>query len=515
MKKLFTSALLILSAFTMQAKDYPGNLHVSVPAMGNLEVDQTTNVTVNKQENNKYELVITDFNFEGMPVGTIDVKDVEFKENGNATFLTYNGKTTIQPNSTGEGDLQYQEVDLELTANMTDNELSAHIVINAMGMDITVSFIPESKITQIPNSNFEKFHTAEFQGNTTQEADHWHSFTSAYTTAHLYNTARRQKQSFESSDVRTGSTSTKCLLIKSAVPMGVPANGTVTTGRIQAGSMTPTNAANCAFLNLSNKDKDDNGDPFYVQLNSTPDAITFWTRFKQGQDNLACKYASMRAVVTDGTYYQDPENKTYNNIVCVAANKEIEGTDKWQQITSDFDYATYKDNKATAKAILVTISTNAQPGVASSDASNPDCIYIDDLSLVYKAALSSLKFKGEELFVAGQKEYDVNATGTYNISDIEVASDGKGANINVDINDVDGGSKATITITSEDWRTQNTYTLNIKGSTTGIHSAKNMNYPNGVQAIYNLAGQQVGSMTPGQVYIVKTTDGQTKKVIKK
>lgn len=36
-----------------------------------------------------------------------------------------------------------------------------------------------------------------------------------------------------------------------------------------------------------------------------------------------------------------------------------------------------------------------------------------------------------------------------------------------------------------------------------------------VSAIYTLAGQQVGSMTPGQVYIVKTTDGQTKKVIKK
>lgn len=515
MKKFFTSALLILSAITMQAKDYPGNLHVSVPDMGNLEVDQTTNVTVNKQENQKYELIITDFNFEGMPVGTIDVKDVDCQKNGNATFLTYNGKTTIQPNSTGEGDLQYQEVDLKLTANMTENELSAHIVINAMGMGITVSFIPQGKITQIPNSDFEKFHTAEFSGNTTKEADHWHSFTSAYTTSLLYNTARRQKQSFESNEVRTGSTGQKCLLIKSAVPMGVPANGTVTTGRIQAGSMTPTDAANCAFLDLSNTAKDDNGDPFYVQLNSTPDAITFWTRFKQGQDNLKCKYASMRAVVTDGTYYQDPENKTYNNIVCVAANKTIEGTDKWQPITSDFDYDTYKDNQATAKAILVTISTNAEPGVASSDSKNPDCIYIDDLSLVYKAALTSLKFKGEELFADNKTEYEVNATGTYNIGDIEVASDGKGANINVDLQDVDGGSKATITITSEDWRTQNIYTLNIKGSTTGIHSAKNMNFTNGVQAIYNLAGQQVGSMTPGQVYIVKTTDGQTKKVIKK
>lgn len=33
--------------------------------------------------------------------------------------------------------------------------------------------------------------------------------------------------------------------------------------------------------------------------------------------------------------------------------------------------------------------------------------------------------------------------------------------------------------------------------------------------IYTLDGQQVGSMTSGQVYIVKTTDGKTKKIIKK
>lgn len=33
--------------------------------------------------------------------------------------------------------------------------------------------------------------------------------------------------------------------------------------------------------------------------------------------------------------------------------------------------------------------------------------------------------------------------------------------------------------------------------------------------IYTLDGQQVNSMTSGKVYIVKTTDGQTKKIIKK
>ena len=51
--------------------------------------------------------------------------------------------------------------------------------------------------------------------------------------------------------------------------------------------------------------------------------------------------------------------------------------------------------------------------------------------------------------------------------------------------------------------------------TTGINKPQTVTLPNGINAIYNLAGQQVSSMTPGQVYIIKTTDGQTKKVIKK
>lgn len=49
---------------------------------------------------------------------------------------------------------------------------------------------------------------------------------------------------------------------------------------------------------------------------------------------------------------------------------------------------------------------------------------------------------------------------------------------------------------------------------TGIHTATTTAKKN-VAAIYNLAGQQVSSMTSGNVYIVKTTDGKTKKIIKK
>ena len=54
-----------------------------------------------------------------------------------------------------------------------------------------------------------------------------------------------------------------------------------------------------------------------------------------------------------------------------------------------------------------------------------------------------------------------------------------------------------------------------KKITTGIKAPQATTKANNATSIFTLAGQQVSSMTSGNVYIVKTTDGKTKKVIKK
>lgn len=54
-----------------------------------------------------------------------------------------------------------------------------------------------------------------------------------------------------------------------------------------------------------------------------------------------------------------------------------------------------------------------------------------------------------------------------------------------------------------------------KNITTGIKTLQATTKANNATSIFTLAGQQVSSMTSSNVYIVKTTDGKTKKVIKK
>ena len=294
----------------------------------------------------------------------------------------------------------------------------------------------------------------------------------------------------------------------------------MTTGRLNAGSSKAKDPSNHSYLDLSLKDVDNNGDPFYTIMNLKPDAVNVWVKYHRGAksgytwDNSKYIYASARAIITDGEYYQDPEDDKYNNIVAVAEDKTIGDTnDKWKELTIPFSYTS---TKVTPRAILVTLSTNAQPGGGSRNDNDRDVLFVDDLSLVYNCGIKTLSVKGNELKDEDADGiYTMDYKGEVNVNDIKVISDGIGAYITKSIEETRNGIEVTINVTSNDLKKVNTYTLKVNGATTGIKAPQSVTLPNGVQAIYNLAGQQVSSMTPGQVYIIKTTDGQTKKVIKK
>lgn len=374
---------------------------------------------------------------------------------------------------------------------------------------------------QIANSNFESFHTASYGSATSNEPNNWHSFMSCSGSFADY--VSGTPHTFISDDVRPGSAGTKSVKISSGIVkvlfFSIPANGTLTTGRLQAGAMSATDTDNCAFLDMNTTDTDANGDPFYAALNGKPDAINLWVKFKQGtlsSSNTAYKYATVSSTITDGSYYQDPENKTCSNIVAKAKNAQIESNGaEWQELNIPFDYASYAGNGVEAKAILVTMSTNAQPGVGSTDASNPDDLYVDDLTLVYNSKLASLSVKGTAVdgFDKDTKEYNVSNEGQASIDDIAAVADGQGAYVTKTIENVDGGQKATITVLANDLSASNTYTLNITNTSAGVNAIKSNS--SAVKAAYNLNGQRVSGTSNRGIYIVRQSDGNTMKVMKK
>lgn len=540
MKRFFTS-LLATAAFAISsmATDYKDMMTVSLD--GNQTTPTETTISVEKTDDSGYTLSLKNFvlytssgdQVFPMPVGTIVLENVEAVTKGDVTTLktsqdieiaegddpTFEG-SWIGPGLSAQGDL----IPVNMTGEIRGDKFYTVININFMGMNIDVVF--GNGGYQIENSGFENFHTATYVDGknkyTSDEPNAWHSFNSGIATgsaSFLTKYALQNGNTSVSDDVRPGSTGTKSVAIKSSIVMGFQsANGTMTTGRLQAGSPTATDAANCSFLDMSSTDTDGNGDPFYTVLNGRPDALSVWVKYKQGQVNEQYPYATVSAVITDGTRYQDPEDKAYTNVVAKAQDKTIESKGfEWQNLVIPFDYTSYASNDAQAKALLVTISTNAQPGVGSMDAENPDMIIVDDISLVYNSHLASLKVKGTEVegFDKNVLSYDLKGEGAVSVDDIEAVSDGQGAYVTKAIEGTDKGVKVTITVTSNDLKTTNVYTLNIEGATTtGINKVETTT-GKGTAAIYNVNGQRVDNMSQKGLYIIRQADGKTVKVLKK
>ena len=390
--------------------------------------------------------------------------------------------------------------------------LTADIKIPLADQDVQVVF--DSRTFQLPNSGFEEFHEVSVKGLFTtaksDEPNNWHSFMSC--TGSLESMVNTVPHTFISTEVRPGSNGSKSVLVKSGKVMGIAtANGTLTTGQLKAGSISPKDPQNNAFIDLTNEAKDANGDPFYTMLNTLPDAISVWVKFKQGEVVAEHPYATMSAVITDGSYYQEPQDKDYSDIIVgEARNNQIESTgDEWQKITVPFEYAN-KDKLP--KGILVTFSTNADPGEGTDN----DELYIDDVELIYNSYLSDLTVNNETFpgFASDTYgyEYDLDDDTTVeeivdNISYEVAGNEAHG------IVSVSGDNTMNITVLSADLQSSHTYSIKFKGGASGVESV--LNNDNQGKTIYNLNGQKVNSMKKGEVYITKYANGKIVKSINK
>lgn len=198
------------------------------------------------------------------------------------------------------------------------------------------------------------------------EPRYWHSFSSASGAFALL----AGSHCFKSTDAHSGNYSVK---LQATSVLGQIANGTITTGRLNAGAMVAASPDNHSEVDMSKTETDRNGDPYYQTLEARPDSIAFWVKFSTGK---AGTLANMSAYITDGTYYQAPEDKTYNNKVGWAEYPSIAACSEWKRISVPFTYA---DNGLEPKAIMLTFSTCATPGGGKGD----EVLLVDDVELVY------------------------------------------------------------------------------------------------------------------------------------
>lgn len=473
MRKLSTLFCAVLMTLSAMATDYKGNLTVSVNGEGS-----TQPATISIVENaGKYNLSILNFMLgEGesvLPVGNIVIENVTGAVAGNLTTLYVNKNITIQKgNAAGIADDAWlgpmlREVPVKMSSSFNTNGfLGVNIDINmvTLGQVINVTFENVGNHFQMPNSDFETW------SDKNNAPRHWHGFESPK--GWVAGSAKSNTKLVSSKWIRPGSAGSKSALLTCSKILGIIANGTMTNGVLNAGSMSAADASNHSETDLSSTSKDANGDPFSTPIYAKPDAVKFWMRFVQADPSATADYpyASFNAVITNGTYYQDPEDKTYKNKVAVAApNLENMRAGDWRQVTCDFDYATYAADSAQAKAILMTFSTNATPGKGSAVTSSfklvkADSVYIDDLELVYNAGIKSISFKGQALDLATIQTTGIELAADEAVSaaDFEVVKDGVDAKVTKLVEATADGYVAVITAVSADLKTQVAYEINIK-----------------------------------------------------
>ena len=465
MKKIFTLFSAMLMSIASFATTYNGTLTVTV----NGEVsEQPTSVSID-EVNGNYKLSINNFMLVSgetiLPVGNIVIDHVPGAVNGGLTTLCTNQEIQI-PAGNVEGVAEDEwlgpllgNVPVEMNARFTAEYVVTDIHINMVELDqvIDVKFENVGNHFQMPNSDFETW------SDKNKAPKHWHGFESVK--GKLSGTAKSKTKLVSSKNVRPGSKGLTSAVVTSTKVFTVIANGTMTNGVLNAGSMYAADASNHSETDLSSTSKDANGDPFATPMYAKPDSVKFWMRFTQAKAQASDLYAAFNAVITDGTYYQDPENKTYTNKVAVAApNKADMTVGDWRLVSCPFDYASYAANGAEAKAILLTVSTNATPGKGSYSNGVADSVYVDDLELVYAAGIKSISFKGQALDLATIQTTGIELAADEAVSaaDFEVVKEGEDAKVTKLVEATADGYVAVITAVSADLKTQVAYEINIK-----------------------------------------------------
>lgn len=507
-KTLLSLALALLSSLSMSAKDYTDALVVTVNGTA---TRQTATISVDKNNDGTYNFNLKNFMLkageQAMGIGNITLNNLKAAKSNKGDVVSTHRDITItkgdDPNVDTWMGPMLGTIPLDLKLLVNDGKLYTLIDIDmqkTLGQTIHVTF---GDNYQLPNSGFENFHTATLVSpedpNTTCNGDEpnaWHSFQSATgTQPWVWMAGGGSSYLYKSSEVRPESTGKQSALLTSHNMIFVIANGTMTTGRLSAGSMIATDPSNHSQLDMSSTDKDGNGDPFYTLMDGTPDSIAVWVKFKQETPVADHPYASISAAITDGTYYQDPqeEGKTYNNVVATAKNAKIESKGfVWQRVTAPF---VYTNNNVNGKAILITISTNADPGQGSTDS-----LYVDDISLIYNVDKPAVTVNGHAVTLDNAEVSTTAADPATAVVAATTANKGSFAAVS-ELSSSADQRKLQLLYCSDDLQTIKTYTLVInKGAETGISQIKTATSKD--RKVYDLNGREVKTTHHGNVYIL-------------
>ena len=432
--------LLLLCGLTAQAQTsrvYTDALIVTIN--GESAPEQQAAIDVVVKENGLMDLTLRNFillspnaetgEMDQMPVGNIVVTDVELTPAGD--FSTFDLTRTI---TIAEGDAalspfwmgpQLGPLEIVMAGQINDDRIYVTIDIDLtltmqQVVHVTVGSPLATGTFQLENSDFEAW---DDLGEKSEEPAHWNSFMHASGSLSGMVAAQQVARSTETRPGSEGQYSAR--IYARNVMFGIIAQGNLTTGRINGGSVSATDATgNYNYTQLDDSD-------FHQQLTGLPDSLRVWVKTQ-------CKYdGSISCVLHTEGYYQDPEaNDITARVVASAKFSAIHSSDDWQLVTIPFDYA-LTDGTRPAYA-LMTLTTSGQPGQGDAK----DEMLVDDVQMVYNSELTSAVYDGQAVQFDEDGIAALPATKPFDPALLQLTSNGHGSSIKTAFLETDCGENS-------------------------------------------------------------------------
>ena len=348
----------------------------------------------------------------------------------------------------------------------------------------TITFEGNQKdaVYQIPNSDFENWND---EGKLTES---WNSFDTA---AGLFASFASMSPMPEKIDGVEGNgvrITSKNLIIACA-------NGNMTTGTINMGNPTPSDASNYNFTDRTNVNSN-------LPFAGKPDAFEVYARFTPGTQSpfLATEEAvdlqgRVQLILHGEAAYHDPELTEQTDEKIASASVLIPATENWTKFTGEFHYT---GNESTGvKYLLASATTNPVPG-----ASQDDKLDLDELHLIYYSTLADLQFNGKTVENFAPETLNYTVTGNYDDAD-KLAYVLKGNGAKATVERFPDEKSVVITVYGNDFEVNSdnktVYTIVFK-TTDGISSITAEDAKN--HKVYTLDGVRVNGKPAAGLYIV-------------
>ncbi len=241
-------------------------------------------------------------------------------------------------------------------------------VLSALSLNLSAQYGP-----QLDNSGFEQWTNRDEL--TVSEPTHWHSGGTA--TGSFSGLLSSQIE--QSTHVRPGSSGSKSVRIYPTSVLGITANGNLTNGRMNAGSMSATGSGNYNYTQRAES-------AFNTPITQLPDSLSVWVCFRSSSTSSR---AQVKAVVHGNADYKLIANGTEEPaemhvataVLSFTRTSTANGSYNWQRLSIPFNNS---GPCTDVRYILMTATTNETPGSGSTN----DDLFVDDVLLIYNPTLT-------------------------------------------------------------------------------------------------------------------------------